>query len=663
MSKRAKRFVVACFLTFLSFAIVFLLSLTGVTTSFEYKTYDLRFRHRGPQEVNPDIVLIGIDDFTKEKLEWENGRKWHFGILNNSLRFTPPKVIGFDIEFKGETTRGSPPEENWDELLAYACTLFDKKVCAAYHFILREDDPNVRKVTPELLDRLEPFALSNVRGDTSKVLTGIYAILPYDRLSSVTDLGFINAPEDMDGVIRRLPLIFGLKYKDARTNKIVTKFYPSLSLIMVCSYRDVPIHAIEVNIGKWIKIPVKNNPIIIPIDEKGNMTINFAWDFSKFENMSFVHILEIGDKKNYERLKNLKGKMVFVAESSTGSVDVGPIPVVKKTPLVSTHMNAVNNILEGNFLKLTPLFLQYAIVFGLCFGVGTLNATIRPVRSVISSVVILLLYIFLSYYLFFKHSIMIPLVSPTLGVVLVFSSVIFYRYMTEEKQKLWIKKVLGQYLPPNVMKEVLEAPDKLKLGGERKNLTVLFSDIRGFTSYCENKRPEEIVQVLNEHMDRMTDAIFKYSGTLDKYVGDEIVAFFGAPGTEHSQDHAKMAVLAALKMKIELDRLKEKWKSEGKELLDFGVGINTGEMLVGNMGSTDVFDYTVIGDEVNIGSRIQALTRNYGVTIIITESTYNLVKDIVEARELGTEQVRGRAAPIKIFEVTSLKKTSTNSKD
>jgi adenylate cyclase len=247
------------------------------------------------------------------------------------------------------------------------------------------------------------------------------------------------------------------------------------------------------------------------------------------------------------------------------------------------------------------------------------------------------------------------MVGPILVIIFSFIATTSYRYITEEKEKKWVRKAFSHYLSPKVMEEILTDPSKLGLGGKRENLTVLFSDIRGFTSYCEKRAPEDIIPILNEYLDVMSNVILKYNGTLDKYVGDEIVAFFGAPAMKQPLNHAEMAVRTSLEMVAELKKLHEKWKSEGKEPLDFGVGINTGPMMVGNMGSTNRLNYTVIGDEVNLGARVEALTRDYNVRIIITQSTYDNVKDMVEVKRLGEVMVKGKAQPVIVYELLSLK--------
>ena len=204
-----------------------------------------------------------------------------------------------------------------------------------------------------------------------------------------------------------------------------------------------------------------------------------------------------------------------------------------------------------------------------------------------------------------------------------------------------------------VMKEVLGDPSRLKLGGERKDLTVLFSDICGFTAFCEKRTPEEIISVLNEIMDRMTDVIMRHGGTLDKYVGDEIVAFFGAPSSEQQQDHAQRAAECALDMVEEMKELHREWEVRGIPRLSMGIGINSGDMIVGNMGSSGIMDYTVVGSEVNLGARLESLTRQYGVTIIISEETRRRLSEAFYVKDLGKTKVKGLDREVAIYELVS----------
>jgi adenylate cyclase len=201
---------------------------------------------------------------------------------------------------------------------------------------------------------------------------------------------------------------------------------------------------------------------------------------------------------------------------------------------------------------------------------------------------------------------------------------------------------------------MLKDPTKLKLGGDKKDLTVLFSDIRGFTSISEKLPPEELVRLLNEYLTAMTNVVFKYEGLLDKYMGDAIMAVFGAPLDQ--PDHPQRACWTALNMMSELHRLQNKWQEEGRPALNIGIGINTGDMVVGNMGSEMRFDYTVMGDMVNLGSRLEGINKEYGSNIIISEFTYKAVKEIMCCRELDSVRVKGKKLPVKIYELLGKKK-------
>ncbi|MCX5852409.1 MAG: adenylate/guanylate cyclase domain-containing protein [Deltaproteobacteria bacterium] len=225
--------------------------------------------------------------------------------------------------------------------------------------------------------------------------------------------------------------------------------------------------------------------------------------------------------------------------------------------------------------------------------------------------------------------------------------------MTEEREKKKIRGAFQYYLTASVITEILKDPSKLKLGGDKKDLSVLFSDIRGFTSISEKMTPEELVHLLNEYLTAMTDVVFKYDGLLDKYMGDAIMAVFGAPLDQ--PDHPMRACTTALVMMEELRKLQKKWAGEGKPVLNIGVGVNTGDMVVGNMGSQMRFDYTVMGDSVNLGSRLEGINKEYGTNIVISEYTHERVKDELRCRELDSVRVKGKALPVKIYELLGRK--------
>jgi adenylate cyclase len=255
--------------------------------------------------------------------------------------------------------------------------------------------------------------------------------------------------------------------------------------------------------------------------------------------------------------------------------------------------------------------------------------------------------------LFSRFGLWIDMVGPMGISLLGFASITSFRFFTEEKDKLWIKSAFSKYLSQEVITEMLDDPSKLKLGGERRPITVFFSDIRGFTSYSEGHQPEEVVAMLNELLSEQVKVVFKYQGTLDKFVGDELMCFFGAPGNRHVTDHALVAVKVAVEIQAKMHELQERWAKENKDQLAIGIGINSGDMVVGNMGSAERMDYTIIGDNVNLGARLCAAAGKG--EIIISGYTYEQVAGQVIAEKLEPISVKGKAKPISIYRVTGLK--------
>ena len=256
--------------------------------------------------------------------------------------------------------------------------------------------------------------------------------------------------------------------------------------------------------------------------------------------------------------------------------------------------------------------------------------------------------------LIFSHfNMWLNLIYPVLTMIAVYLGISIYRYITEEREKKKIKGAFQYYLTASVINEMLKDPTKLKLGGDKKDLSVLFSDIRGFTSISEKLTPEALVQLLNEYLTAMTNVVFHYDGLLDKYMGDAIMAVFGAPLDQ--PDHPVRACRTALGMMAELKILQEKWREEGRPIINIGVGVNTGDMVVGNMGSEMRFDYTVMGDAVNLGSRLEGINKEYGTNIVISEYTHEKVKDVFLFRELDSVRVKGKNQPVTIYELIGYK--------
>jgi len=246
-------------------------------------------------------------------------------------------------------------------------------------------------------------------------------------------------------------------------------------------------------------------------------------------------------------------------------------------------------------------------------------------------------------------------VYSSLALGLTFVGITVFRLLTEERQRLWTKRAFQRFVSPEVVEQIMDNPAALQFGGEIRPLTVLFTDIRDFTGFTERHQPQEVVQMLHEYLTKMVDQVLAQQGTLDKFIGDAVMAIFGAPLPQ--PDHAERACRAALGMIRELETLQARWATEGREPFRMGVGINTGEMVVGNLGSEQLFDYTVVGDGVNLAARLESLNKEYKTTlpIIISESTYLAAKDVLEVRRLGEVTVKGKSQAVVIYELCGVR--------
>ncbi len=437
---------------------------------------------------------------------------------------------------------------------------------------------------------------------------------------------------------------------------------------------------------KVARLHEKTKDIKIPVDKNGCMLVNWQgrWGYS-FKHIPYYLILRLQETREQLRAQlsaagsenqtpakgsgeieylkksevELKGKLInmvrdkicIVGLTATGTHDMRPIPLQENYPMVGTHSNLINTVLTGNFIVKKDGILSLFIFFftALIIGLGSL---IKLWKSLILSICYAIGYFLIAFLGFVKFGLWVDLVGP-LGIVFFgFSSITSFRYFTEEKEKLWIKSAFSHYLSKEVINELIDNPSKLKLGGERRAITVLFSDVRGFTTFSESHQPEEVVAMLNEILTDQVNVVFKYNGTLDKFVGDEVMAFFGAPGDLHRNNHAIVCVRAALEIQSKLGELRDKWAQQKKEPLRIGIGINTGDMVVGNMGSLERMDYTVIGDNVNLAARLCSAAK--GGEIIISEATYEQVKDQIQVEKLEPISVKGKAKPISIYRVIGL---------
>ena len=469
---------------------------------------------------------------------------------------------------------------------------------------------------------------------------------------------------------------------------------PSITLSLACNYFNKDFSDLEIVIGEYILISkpeaynVDNNSwepyrivdspveidengdivkeeishavdeIRIPIDAEGKMLINFmgypsfaaSGEKQTFPVRSYSGYASNppGKDSRYPRTKALGNKIVMV-----GAFTKGMASDQKPTPYglmfgVEVHANALNTILMNNFLVKAPYYIDFIILAVSIFLIAFLTSRFSTVPSLFVSIILIGGIFFGSSYIFDSRNYIISFFEPAIAIILTFLLLIAYRAMTEERDKRRIKGMFGTYLSPKVVEQIIDNPPEL--GGVDKNLSVFFSDIRGFTTLSESMPPQELVQLLNKYLTAMTDIILEYEGTLDKYEGDAIMAFWGAPLSQ--EDHAYRACCASVKQLEALKVLNETLPEEKR--INIGIGVNSGIMTVGNMGSTQRMDYTLIGDNVNLGARLEGTNKQYRTNIIISENTYGLVKDRVIARELDNIRVKGKNKPVLIYELIDI---------
>jgi adenylate cyclase len=455
------------------------------------------------------------------------------------------------------------------------------------------------------------------------------------RFSSVAEsLAHINMIPDDDGTLRWEML--AIDYQG--------DYYAPIGLQAVRLYRGLSIQDLALDYKGGVSL----GDISIPTDEHGRMLINYRGPNGTFPTYPISDILDRTTPAG-----TFKDKIVLIGATAIGIYDLRVTPFSNNMPGIEKHASVVDNILHQDFLYHTEvsvpiLIVLFAMVLG--FSIPRLGAKAGAALFL----ALFAGYLGFVYYLFVAKGIWFNLVYPASALFFGYTSQTAYRFFMEERRARDIRKMFSSYVSKRIVDELIRDPSKAKLGGDRKEITVLFSDIRGFTTFSEKHQPEEVVSLLNEYLGAMTEIVFEHEGTLDKFVGDAIMALWGAPIGQ--PDHAERAVRCALAMIAKLKQLQKKWASEGRYVIDIGIGINTGDMVVGNMGAEGKkMDYTVIGDNVNLGARLEGLTRKYNNHIIISEYTYQKVKDIVEAKELDSVTVKGKENPVVVYDLVGVK--------
>jgi adenylate cyclase len=608
--------------------------------SIEAKTYDWRVTAKAGDRIQnddiiEDIIIIDIDGRAVSELgKYSQWSRSYFPKIIDYIKKDGAAVIGLDIIFDKDIH-----EPNEDINFINSVTKAGN-VSNSLHFA-EADSMNWRYVMNEEPTSFEwqkfTYTLPNHQTkylDNQERMDNEF----YELLNAGKSVGHVNIQPDIDGIARKIFLFSNFN----------NHLYPSLAFQMYMDIYDID--SLHVETRKELQLFSGGNlNTKIPIDRQFNMLINYFGDFKTFRYISFYDVL-----KGEERLPEgiFKDKIVLVGTSLPGLFDLRSIPIQPAFPGVEIHASILYTMLTQNYItQFSDLdSLLFLGIMGIL--VGIIAVLMTPMWSFIIILILAFVHILTSALVFFETNIWIEIIAPLLTMLVTFSGVYAYRYVTEEKGKKFIKQTFSHFVTKSVVDELLENPDKIKLGGERKECTVFFSDVAGFTTISEQMSPEALVKLLNQYLTEMTNIIFKYDGMLDKYEGDAIMAVFGAP-IAHG-NHAYKCCAAALEMQETLAQLRDMWGKQGKPKLYARCGINTGQMVVGNMGSETRFDYTVMGDSVNLGARLEPANKEYGTMVMIGENTYEMAKDKIIARQLDLLRVKGKTEPVKVYELIGL---------
>jgi len=662
----------------------------------EYSSLDTRFRYRSPSAtpVDPRIVIVDIDQHSQEVLgKWPFSRV-HFARLLDALRQDHAKVAAFDITFSKPDQSDAPLRSLWadfetrqkrgesvdprlmaelqktiavydaDKQFAASIKNFGTVVLGNF-FLHTEADlrgldaktlddyankiafysfPSVRPLNPatgkqDRISLIQKFAPDRLLPQGTEANLPVLTSALSEETSST---GFFNVYPDIDGVVRRSNLIIPYGRSQDYTDWDI---YASLDVQTVRSFLSLPNDQVALEFG-----PVGASRIVFGdktqarTDDLGRVYINYHGPSYTYPHYSMADVIEHKDPA-----AAFSGKIVLIGATATGIGDLRTTPFGGLDyPGVEIHANVIDNILHQNFLLRGAKQSLWDLLLILFFGVplGIWMALVSPRWMGFGMFLLSVLFV-VDYLAFLKGwwlNFTIPGLTLTANVILVS----LYRALVEEKEKRRVRTAFGQYLSPEVVRRLLVNPQLVE--PRKTEITVMFSDIRGFTTISEKFDAQELALFLNQYLSDMTRIVFDHQGTLDKYIGDAVMAFWGAPFEE--EKHAALACQTALDMMARIREMQKKWQSEGKPRLDIGIGLNTGVASVGNMGSSLRYGYTALGDSVNLSSRLESLNKDYGTHILVNETTYLAVKTShFVFRELDLIRVKGKLQPVTIYEL------------
>ncbi len=656
--------------------------------NIEQRSLDLRFDMRGERPHDNRIVIVGIDEKTLQKIGSFPLPRSSYALLIKQLDAGGAGAIAFDetfptpasnsaIEALEELRRDagksiSPAllekikdiESSSDQDATFAAALksggnvvlghvflgnahlepSDAKIAADYYNIAWAK--SFPQVLPVRAKNGRNFDLGKAWIDSGGTVEGAVEPNIVKLAEAAASYGFINIRPDPDGTLRHALLI--VRYQDQ-------DFFPSLALQIVRQYEKIPDQNVAAYVAEDGLERIQLGTHVLRPSHDGTALINYAGPYGTYTHYSMWDVMSGAVPP-----ETFHDKIVLVGGTALAIGDLRNTPFEGSYMGVEVHANIIDNVLHSGekgrgFLQrgLDDEMIDVSVILIFGIGFGLLFGRVQPLYSTFSLIVALGAFAWFVYYEFAAHGRWLSFVIPAGTLVANYAAITSFRMIFEEREKRRIRKTFSQYLSGDVISLIEKDPQKyIRPGGEMKELTVMFSDIRGFTTLSEGLTPDELVLLLNEYLGEMTEAVFANQGTLDKYIGDAIMAFWGSPYPQ--EDHAVRGCRCALQMIRGLEKLNRKWKSEGRAPLAIGIGLNTGPVNVGNMGSAKRLAWTVMGDNVNLASRLEGITKTYRISVVIAEGTYQQVASEFTCRELDRIAVKGKSHAVKIYELMGI---------
>lgn len=629
----------------------------------ENLTISLRFKLRAPWDPPADsrLLLVGIDQQSLDAFgDWPWPRTDEADFLTLIARSGQnPRTVAFDLLLGDVSDKyhdlARQGVADMDKKLGDAAGLLPSVIVGAQTFRFEGSAAGLQRaerMTAEALKNPGPTQpLIHIEGDVQKIAGSSVAYLPVAPLRAQSLFGFVDdTPSSIDGVHYVLPMVM-------RVNHTI---YPSLALQTLGQILHVDPDGMTLRVGRDLTLRNSSGKTwTIPVNGKGEMEINYR-NSAGFQSVNFAMLFQALDLHVQKGDPipapcDIDKKAILIGQVADGaaSTDIGPTPLEARVPLVYTHFNAINDVLQGDYLRPVPwgwvvagyLLVSWLSLFGLR-NAGILGSVGVPT-------LVMALYAFVAVSLFWVWSIEIAMAWPMLAYygVQVVRCIRLWRAEAASRQE--IKGVFARMLSPEVMNHLLSDPSALELGGQKRAVTILFSDIRDYTKISENIEETELVRQLNAYFGEMVDCVLRNRGTLHKFIGDAVMAVWGdiATSSQGIELDARAAVSAALEMRERLAALNILRIADGLLPLRIGIGLNHGEVLAGQIGAAQRSEFTVIGDAVNAASRLEGMTKEFHTDLAIGESVAELLDDTYLTRRLGRIQLKGKKKPMMVFEV------------